>query len=47
MPYMDETQQNIINELSNRPRYDLDKRRYGNTLSDDMFAIKNPGTGTR
>ena len=43
MPYMDETQQNIINELSNRPRYDLDKRRYGNTLSDDMFAIKNPG----
>ena len=31
-----------IQELQNRPRYDLDKRRYGNTLSDDMFSIKNP-----
>lgn len=32
-----------IQELQNRPRYDLDGRRYGNTLSDDMFSIKNPG----
>lgn len=32
----------IANELANRPRYDLDGRRYGNTLSDDMFAMKNP-----
>lgn len=31
-----------IQELQNRPRYDLDGRRYGNTLSDDMFSIKNP-----
>lgn len=30
-----------INELQNRPRYDIDRRRYGNTLSDDMFALKN------
>lgn len=32
-----------IQELQNRPRYDLDGRRFGNTLSDDMFSIKNPG----
>lgn len=31
-----------VNELANRPRYDIDGRRYGNTLSDDMFAMKNP-----
>ena len=31
-----------IQELQNRPRYDLDGRRYGNTLSDDMFSLKNP-----
>lgn len=31
-----------IQELQNRPRYDLDGRRFGNTLSDDMFSIKNP-----
>lgn len=30
------------NELANRPRYDIEgDRRYGNTLSDDMFALKN------
>lgn len=29
-----------IDELRNRPRYDIDKKRYGNTVSDDMFAIK-------
>ena len=31
-----------INELQNRPRQDIDGQRYGNTLSDDMFSIKNP-----
>ena len=31
------------NELANKPRYDLDGKRYGNTLSDDMFSIKNAG----
>lgn len=30
------------NELRNNPRYDIDGQRYGNTLSDDMFSIKNP-----
>ena len=30
------------NELANKPRYDIDGRRYGNTISDDMFAMKNP-----
>lgn len=29
-------------ELANKPRYDITGERYGNTLSDDMFAIKNP-----
>lgn len=32
----------VQNELGNVPRYDIDGRRYGNTLSDDMFAMKNP-----
>ena len=36
-----------IQELQNRPRYDLDGRRYGNTLSDDMFSIKNPGRASQ
>ena len=31
-----------VNELANKPRYDIDGRRYGNTLSDDMLAMKNP-----
>ena len=31
-----------INELQNRPRQDINGQRYGNTLSDDMFSIKNP-----
>ena len=32
-----------INELANKPRYDIEgDKRYGNTLSDDMFAMKNP-----
>lgn len=34
--------QTARNELANKPRYDIDGRRYGNTLSDDMFAMKNP-----
>lgn len=30
-------------ELANKPRYDIEgDKRYGNTLSDDMFSIKNP-----
>ena len=33
----------VTNELSNKPRYDIDGRRYGNTLSDDMISIKNQG----
>jgi len=33
--------QTAVNELANRPRYDITGERYGNTLSDDMFAIKN------
>lgn len=41
-PFTDiDVSQTAINELQNKPRYDIDKRRYGNTLSDDMFAIKN------
>lgn len=35
------------NELANKPRYDIDGQRYGNTLSDDMFAIKNPSLPDR
>lgn len=31
-----------VNELANKPRYDIDGKRYGNTLSDDMLAMKNP-----
>lgn len=34
--------QTAINELQNRPRQDITGERYGNTLSDDMFSIKNP-----
>ena len=37
-----EAQTLVSKELSNKPRYDLDGSRYGNTLSDDMFSIKNP-----
>lgn len=37
----------IRNELANVPRYDIDGRRYGNTLTDDMIAIKNPKIGNR
>lgn len=41
-PFTDiDVSQTAINELQNKPRYDIDKRRYGNTLSDDMFSIKN------
>ena len=29
-------------ELANVPRYDLDGKRHGNTLTDDMISIKNP-----
>lgn len=31
-------------ELQNKPRKDLDGKYHGNTLSDDMFAIKNPNS---
>lgn len=36
-----QTWDTLRKELSNVPRYDIDGRRYGNTLSDDMFSIKN------
>jgi hypothetical protein len=36
-----------INELQNRPRQDINGQRYGNTLSDDMFSIKNPSLPNR
>lgn len=45
-PYIDVTQ-TAINELANRPRQDITGERYGNTLSDDMFAIKNPSLPNR
>lgn len=39
--------QTAINELMNRPRQDITGERYGNTLSDDMFSIKNPSLPDR
>lgn len=39
--------QTAINELANKPRQDIDRQRYGNTLSDDMFSIKNPSLPNR
>ena len=39
--------QTAINELANRPRQDITGERYGNTLSDDMFSIKNPSLPDR
>ena len=39
--------QTAINELANRPRQDITGERYGNTLSDDMFSIKNPNLPDR
>jgi len=39
--------QTAINELQNRPRQDINGQRYGNTLSDDMFSIKNPSLPDR
>ena len=39
--------QTAINELQNRPRQDITGERYGNTLSDDMFSIKNPNLPDR
>jgi hypothetical protein len=39
--------QTAINELANRPRQDITGQRYGNTLSDDMFSIKNPSLPDR
>ena len=55
MPFGNRNQLNIpidvsqtaINELQNRPRQDITGERYGNTLSDDMFAIKNPSLPDR
>lgn len=55
MPFGNRNQLNIpidvtqtaINELANRPRQDINGQRYGNTLSDDMFAIKNPNLVNR
>lgn len=35
----------IQGELANRPHYDASGRRYGSTLSDDMFDIKNGRRG--
>lgn len=33
----------IRNELANKPRYDIEgNKRYGNTVRDDVFAMKNP-----
>ena len=34
----------VQNELANKPRYDITGDRYGNTVSDDMFYLKNPRT---
>ena len=55
MPFGNRNQLNIpidvsqtaINELANRPRQDINGQRYGNTLSDDMFSIKNPSLPDR
>ena len=35
----------IQGELANKPHYDASGRRYGSTLSDDMFDIKNNRRG--
>jgi hypothetical protein len=35
----------VQGELANRPHYDASGRRYGSTLSDDMFDIKNGRRG--
>ena len=45
-PYID-VSQTAINELQNKPRQDITGERYGNTLSDDMFSIKNPSLPDR
>lgn len=55
MPFGSRSQLNIpidvsqtaINELANKPRQDIDRQRYGNALSDDMFSIKNPNLPNR
>lgn len=55
MPFGNRNQLNIpidvsqtaINELANKPRQDINGQRYGNTLSDDMFSIKNPSLPDR
>lgn len=39
--------QTAINELANKPRQDINGQRYGNTLSDDMFSVKNPSLPDR
>lgn len=47
-PYTDiDINQTAINELANKPRQDINGQRYGNTLSDDMFSIKNPSLPNR
>ncbi len=46
-PYDIDVSQTAINELANKPRRDITGERYGNTLSDDMFAIKNPSLPDR
>ena len=47
-PYTDiDINQTAINELANKPRQDINGQRYGNTLSDDMFSIKNPSLPDR
>ena len=43
-PYTDiDVNRIAINELANKRRNDITGDRYGNTLSDDMFSIKNAG----
>lgn len=44
VPQMDMSAQ-IQGELANKPAYDASGRRYGSTLSDDMFDIKNNRRG--
>ncbi len=46
-PYLRVNKNTIQKELANVPRYDIDGRRYGSTLTDDMISIKNPKIGNR
>lgn len=46
-PYLRVNKNTIQKELANVPRYDIDGRRYGSTLTDDMISIKNPKIGNK